>query len=86
MKVNTKAEAGWMFGTHYAFGPEDTPYPGCGGLLLGSGLEPVRMKYHRMKPSIIRVIARLAEPRRPKLDEHLTCTWVHPERDRTVER
>lgn len=68
MKVGSKAEAQWVFGRH-GFGPEDTPYPGCGGISLNSGKDPVRMKWHRMKPSQIRRIAVLAASRRPKLDE-----------------
>jgi hypothetical protein len=69
MKVNTKAEAGWTLGSGHDFGPEDTPYPGSGGLLLASGGQVIRMKWFRMKPSKIRTIARLASTRRPKLDE-----------------
>lgn len=68
LKVGNKAEASWVFGNH-GFGPEDTPYPGCGGLSTSSGKDPIRMKWHRLKPDKIRGIAKLAARRRPELDE-----------------
>lgn len=81
MKIASKAEANWVFGSHHGFGPEDTPYPGSGGLALGSGLAPVRMKWHRMLPSQIRRVVLLAEARRPKLDElsRLAANGRHPD-------
>jgi hypothetical protein len=69
MRVGSKAEAGWMFGNHWGFGPDDTPYPGCGGLVLQSGEEPIGMKWHRLLPRQIAEVARLVESRRPQLDE-----------------
>jgi hypothetical protein len=68
MKVGGKAEAGWVFGRS-GFGPEDTPYPGCGGLSVQSGRDPQRLKYFRMTPNLIYQIARSVQDRRPTLDE-----------------
>lgn len=68
MKIGTKAEASWVLGNH-GFGPEDTPYPGCGGISLSSGELPVRLKYFRLRPRQIREIAMRFASRRPRLDE-----------------
>lgn len=69
MKVNTKSEASWALGPGHDFGPEQTPYPGSGGIVLGSGMPVQRIKWHRMLPSRIQAIAKVASTRRPALDD-----------------
>ena len=81
MKIATKAEAMWVFGNGFDFGPQDTPYPGCGGISLASGEPPIRKKWYRMKPSDIRRVALVAQSRRPRLDElsRLAANGRHPD-------
>lgn len=67
MRIGSKAEASWV-GIR-DFGPEDTPYPGCGGLSVRSGAATTRLKYYRMTPSQIKEIVMCTQGRRPKLDE-----------------
>lgn len=67
MRVTSAAEAGWL--GLQGFGPADTPYPGCGGLILESGGPVHRLKWYRMTPSTIRAVSKLVQGRRPKLDE-----------------
>lgn len=69
MKVGSPAEAGWIMGRHTGFGPEDTPYPGCGGISLASGVDLIALKWRRLRPSQMREIAVAVQGRRPVLDD-----------------
>jgi hypothetical protein len=68
MRVGSPAEAAWALGRHTGFGPDDTPYPGCGGISLQSGADLVAVKWARIKPSQKRQIAAAVQDRRPVLD------------------